>query len=391
LSQKKKGKGIHMSYLFKTSLHRAVIAMSLLPLISCTAISPPRVPPSNIIKQRLDNLQTLSRQPLCDKSLLKSDTATGSTTTSCPAVDVSNSPFMAPAEYARAGYTIVDENCNDFFDTLSRATNTLQMSKSDWTALGAAAAAILALAHSTAKPVGITAAAFGFGSIAFDNYQKYALLTPYPDQTKKLVIQALKAYEKDSPPGDATDMIGADARVSGYAQICTYSSIASLAQEAINKATASVPNGQGGTPSIFTSSEQQAAVTHIKNLLGLADQTPSDTDLALIAVLSDSKQAKYFEQAASHLSPFVAAKVWDAKNAKPLVDVLQKLDDDLKVLETNGDFVKMITDSEKSSDEATKKAGPGVRGGPPSAVFIAPSPPSKSGKWSPPTIVVNPN
>ncbi len=376
-----------MSDLFGINLRRAVIVMSILPLISCAAISPPTIPPSNVIKQRLDNLQTLSQLPLCDKSLLKSDTAAGSnTTSSCPA----NSPLMTPAEYARVGYTIVDENCNNFFDTLSRATNNLQMSKSDWTALGAAAAAILALAHSTAKPVGITAAAFGFGAITFDNYQKYALLTPYPDQTKKLVIQALKAYEKDSPPGDATDMVGADARVSGYAQICTYSGIASLAQEAINKSTATVPNGQGSTPSIFTSSEQQKAVADIKKILDLGDQTPSDTDLALIAVLSDPKQSKYFEQAASHLSPFVATKVWDVKNAKPLVDVLQNLDSDLKVLETNGDFVKMIADSEKNSDEATKKAGSGVRG-PVPPVFIVPSPPAKSGQWSPPTIVVNPN
>ena len=36
------------------------------------------------------------------------------------------------------------------------------------------------------------------GVATSDNQQKYAFLTPYPDQTKKLVVQALKAYEKDS-------------------------------------------------------------------------------------------------------------------------------------------------------------------------------------------------
>ncbi len=359
-------------------------------LTGCAAVSTPTVPKPDSIKQRIDTLYTLSKQPLGASSKTSSKDSNqdaGSAAASNPVSDGS-SQFMSASDYARAGYTLVDENCNDFFDALSRATNTLQMSKSDWTAAGAAAAAIVALAHSASKPVGITAAVFGLGAVTFDNYQKYALLTPYPEQTHKLVFQALKAYATDSPATGASDMIGADARISGYAQICTYSGIATLAQDAIAKSSATVAPNQGSKPSIFTSANETDKVNAIKTALGLS--AISDQDLALLAIMVDPAASKYQAKAAAGLSADAKAKVWDSTTSKPL-NALATIKDDLASLQSsNSDFAKMIADSEKASGDATKKAGEGVRGGTPPVVFIPPTPPASALQWSPPTIVVNP-
>src|SRR6185437_1871565 len=87
--------------------------------------------------------------------------------------NVDSSKLLSPQQYAETGYSLAFDRCNEFFDLVTRASNEVQMTKADVAALGAAAAAIIALVHQSSKPVGIAAAAFGLGAVGFDNYQKY--------------------------------------------------------------------------------------------------------------------------------------------------------------------------------------------------------------------------
>jgi hypothetical protein len=300
------------------------------------------------------------------------------------------SKYITPVEYAVAGYTLADESCNSFFDLLAQATNNVQMTKADWTALGAATATILALTHSTSKPVGIAAGLFGLGAAGFDNYQKYALLTPYPDQTKKLVIQAMQAFRSQSPPEQATDILNADARVSAYARLCTYSSISSLAQQAISTASPQAVNV--GTKTIFTTAGDQQLVQTIDSALGLQSQSVSDQDLALLAIMTTSgTDPKLLPQIAAKLSAPVAAAVWDSTSKALKQSVVPQIQGPLAQLaSSNSDFKKLID----SINSATAAASPPAGGNRhPADIEHAPKlviPRAVSAPWQPPQIVINP-
>lgn len=345
---------------------RCALVMLTITLVGCQAIKPPAIPAGDNIKAKIDHLYTLSHTPIGDKPNTSND-------------------LMKPSDYARAGYTVVNESCNTFFDELTRASNGVQMSKADWTALGAAAATILALTHTnSAKPVGIAAAAFALGGLVLDNYQKYALLTPYPEQTQKLVFAALKVYATNSPAESAGDMIDADARISSYARLCTYSGIATLAQDAISTATPSTSGG--GTASVFTTAGDQAKVADIKKLLGLK-QTPSDKDLAILAVMVDPQEAQLQSKAAESLSADVAKAVWDSTSGKPLPQLDAIKQDLADLLSSNAAFKAMVDKSKADSQAASKPTAGGSTKSPGQPVFVPPLPPL--GPWTPPVIEVN--
>jgi hypothetical protein len=289
--------------------------------------------------------------------------------------NVDTEKLLTAQQYAETGYTLALNRCDTFFDLVTKASNELQMTKSDFAALSTAAAAIIALVHRTSKPVGITAAAFGLGAVAFDNYQKYALLTVYPTQTHDLVRAAMNAYRTDSPPDGAKDIIEADARVSGYAQLCTYSNIVGLAGQAISKATV---KAVGNTPStVFTSAEDLANVKKIQSAPGLSG-TPSDADLSVLAVMADSSTSDSdLPKLAKMLSGAVAKKVWDADKKQKLaaLGIIGPTLNDLA--KSNSAFATLISDTKA-------KLRPGDR--PPTRVGS--SSPGNT-EWQPPTILVN--
>lgn len=345
---------------------RSALVMLVLSVAGCQTVKPPTIPAGDEVKKKIDHLYTLSHTPIGDKPNEAND-------------------LMKPADYARAGYTVVNESCNSFFDGLTRASNGVQMTKADWTAVGAAAATILALTHTnSAKPVGIAAAAFALGGLVFDNYQKYALLTPYPEQTQKLVFAALKVYATNSPAESAVDMIDADARISGYSRLCTYSGIATLAQDAISTATPSTTGG--GTTSVFTSAGDQTKVGDIQKLLQLK-QPPADKDLAVLAVMVDPQEVQLQSKAAESLSADVAKIVWDSANGKPL-PALDSIKQDLAdLLSSNAAFKAMVDKSKSDSEAASKPPKGGPTKSPGEPVFVPPVPPL--GPWTPPVITVN--
>lgn len=297
---------------------------------------------------------------------------------------VDDNKLFTPQQYAETGYSLAFDRCNNFFDLVTKASNELQMTKADVAALGTAAAAIIALVHQSSKPVGITAAAFGLGAAGFDNYQKYALLTTYPTQTHDLVLAAMKAYRTDSPPGDAKDIIEADARVSGYAQLCTYSSIVGLAGQAITTATVKVASSPPQS-NIFTTDAELANVKKVQTALQLSDPPGAD-DLAVLAVMADST-TKNTDQPilAKMLSDAVAKKVWDAANNKKIDASFSSITQPLGDLKNNKDFSTLIAAKKALLNPASANGRPGDRN--PIAAGVQGVP--RVTQWQPPQIVIN--
>jgi hypothetical protein len=336
-----------------------LIMLSLLTLLLAACASAPKIASPDDIEAKYKDLYRVTTDNVA---------ATGQ-----------SAKTMSAQEYARTGYTLVQERCNTFFDEITKATNDLQMTKADVAALGAAAAVIIALAHRSSKPVAITAAAFGFGTSVFDSYQKYALLTAYPTQTRDLVQAAMEAYAKDSPAADAKDIVEADARISGYAQLCTYSGIVALAAKAIST---SAPKAVSQTASsVFTTADDVSKVTQIKTLLGLPDVTLSDNTLALLELMADPSTADALRiQIPAQLPSDVAAKVWSSDTNSKLA-ALDKIAPLLSQLATsNKAFAQIIAGIKKASTSR-----PGDVNAAPTLVVPAGPP----GPWSPPIITIN--
>jgi hypothetical protein len=194
-----------------------------------------------------------------------------------------SNPALSGPEYAVVGYQIARQTCGKYFDNLIAASNDVQMSKADLAAAGTAAAAIEALAKATTKTIGVTAAGVGLASVILDNYQDYALLTPYPVQTRTLILSAMDAYRRSLPPESATSLIDAADRVSGFAELCTYSNIASLAQQAL---AAAKPKDVNTSAPLFSDSDA-LTLQSINDALGLPKTPPLDdkvyAELAIIA------------------------------------------------------------------------------------------------------------
>lgn len=352
-----------------------ILLTALTPILSgCIPISQlgaPTAPSSDVVKARATTLLTLGN-------------------TAIPSLNRA----LSPSEYARAGYTQVREQCDKFFSTLTLRTNSNQLTKADWTALGAAAGAIIALAHpGAAKPVGIAAAAFGLGSSAYDNYQKYGLITLYPEQTKILVFKALDAYQSASPAGSASDMIDADARVSAFAEICTYSNINALAINAIATTSATVSNATPTT--VFTSQADLDKVAEIAQIIGISNV--SDTDLATLEILAkksagDPDITATLSTIADSLTDSVKTAVWDGAALKAATFTTVVVND-LAALMSNSQFAKMVNDSIAKSKAASAAAAEQAQGEhtlvSPSqiAVFVAPA--AAPQDWRPPTILLN--
>jgi hypothetical protein len=71
---------------------------------------------------------------------------------------------------------------------------------------GAFAAGTLAAVKASAQSIAIAALAATLLGASFENFQNFALLTPYPNQVHKLVQSAMSTYVQSAPPNDTTKM-----------------------------------------------------------------------------------------------------------------------------------------------------------------------------------------
>jgi hypothetical protein len=191
---------------------------------------------------------------------------------------------LDPAEFTQAGYRIVFTECSQYFDSIVKTDNGLKMTKADVVAAGSAAAVIAALSKASAKTIGIVAAAFGFGVAVIDNFDQYSFATPYPTQTRGLILKALAAYRQSNSPETAKTISDASDLIAGYANLCTYSGIAELAAESISKAT---PTDVSKNGPLFTDA-QKTALQPINTILALPAGTQlTDNDYVVLAAIAD--------------------------------------------------------------------------------------------------------
>lgn len=234
-----------------------------------------------------------------------------------PATDPATATITAQ-EFAHAGYRLVDQKCTRYFDGLIKSKNGVQMAKADLIAVGSAAAVIETLTNTSEKIIGITAAGFGLATVILDNVQQYALLTPYPEQTKELVFKALDKYRESAAPGDAVDAVDAADRISGYAQLCTYSEIARLARQAI---ATGKPIDESTPAPLFAEEEKRAYLQPIAAMLAT---TPTEEELAILAYMHQQTDPDLLAKAAGKLRSEIADKVFDAAT-KAKKDLMNKV------------------------------------------------------------------
>jgi hypothetical protein len=297
-----------------------------------------------------------------------------------------NTTVSAP-EYALGGYQLARSACDTYFDDLIEASNDVQMSKADIAAAGVAAATIASLAHASTKAVGVTAAAAGLVGILLDNYQNYALITPYPVQTRSLVLGAMDTYRNSKPPENATSLMDASDRIAGYAEICTYSNIAALAAQAI--ATAKTTD-TGGATSLFSASERATVLQPVKDMLGLSSATLTDDNFAELAIIGSSDgsdAAKKLNPVIAKLLPTdVAAAAYDGgtqgptaklKSAQPLLGTLATNNKAFadRIAAIKAANVQSIAATDQVNAAAAARAGPGQPFTPSPVLPVAPPTP----------------
>ncbi len=146
---------------------------------------------------------------------------------------------LSRKEFIAAGYNKAYGLCTDYFDALIKAKNDTTFYSESITAAGTAATTIMGLAKAYSPAVGIVSAGFGVINNALFSYNKDELITPYPDETKGLILKALDEFSNANPPIE-TDTDGeAVTRVMKYAEMCTYSGISRFAKVTIAKGTPS--------------------------------------------------------------------------------------------------------------------------------------------------------
>jgi hypothetical protein len=141
--------------------------------------------------------------------------------------------------YVADGYSRVYKLCNDYFDELVLAQNKMGFASDAVATGGATTATIMGLAKASAQQIALVAAGTGLVSSLIQSYDNRALMTPYPSETKTLILAALDEYEKAAPPESATTKMQAVSLVQHYAEICTYSGITRFAKEAITTSSVS--------------------------------------------------------------------------------------------------------------------------------------------------------
>ncbi|QJU59677.1 hypothetical protein HL653_19670 [Sphingomonas sp. AP4-R1] len=180
---------------------------------------------------------------------------------------------ITPADYTDAGYSYVFRQCNTYFDTLIRLQHKTGFGSDMVGAGGATAGAVLGLAKASSMAIGIVAAGFGFLGTAVTSFDRRALITPYPDETKTLIIGALNRYRAAFPPSSIRTPGEAHANVQRYAELCTYSGITRAAKEALSNAKGTV-----------TDPARPEATTLGAAISGLLGAVPALDDAQLVAL-----------------------------------------------------------------------------------------------------------
>lgn len=159
-----------------------------------------------------------------------------------------------PSEYVGFGYAKVYQSCSAYFDVLIRSQNLAGYSGDIARSAGATGIALNTLradAELAQREIVRWTAVTGLVTTIIDAFDDRALMTPYPTETKTLILRALTAYEERNPPGAADSRAEALSFVAGYAEMCTYSGATRFAKQALSNA-----EPRPGGPTAISPAEQ---------------------------------------------------------------------------------------------------------------------------------------
>jgi len=148
-------------------------------------------------------------------------------------------------EFIAAGYNKTYGLCTDYFDALIRAKNNTAFFGESIAAAGNAATTIMGLAKAYSPAIGMVSAGFGAISSALFDFDKDELMTPYPDETKGLILKALEEFSNANPPMQTQTDGEAINRVLQYTEMCTYSGISRFAKVTLAKGTPGCKKANG--------------------------------------------------------------------------------------------------------------------------------------------------
>lgn len=194
-----------------------------------------------------------------------------------PAADTA----LSAQQYVMAGYRYVDNQCDEFFITLTQAQRMFDFTRKE-TVLGLSTAnTILALAKTRAATLAYVAAGGVFLTNSIDNTADYIVLTRFTSQLEQIVQPTRDAYKATFP---ATSLGADDAAkfravelVQGYAKLCTIDHLEGIITTSLNQRVLTSAGDSG---------PMKAAVAA---QLGLDGGSLSDDDLrTLSGTLSDT-------------------------------------------------------------------------------------------------------
>jgi hypothetical protein len=273
-----------------------------------------------------------------------------------------------PVSYVEAGYYLVDHSCDMYFDNLILAQNRTHFAGDVVLATGTAASALESVRKKTevaARQLARIAAGVALATTVFDAFDKRALMTPYPSETKTLIVDALYDYRQHNRPTSATSYGAAVLLVERYAEICTYSGITRYAKQALTRPsqdTAPPP------PTTVLDKLQAAAASSIGFVLDQGDQPLNDRQLAILQFYLNENKSAFATAGAAvsllrELPPGVQTQLVDAKGlpTDPSSDakakaVATKAGPILARLKVSNVEFKAIVDQVGADFEAAKKA-----------------------------------
>lgn len=286
------------------------------------------------------------------------------------ASDIANEVGVTPGAYVAAGYVLTYDKCTTYFNNLIELQNQTNFTSDVFAATGTMTSAMVSLrknATDAAKSLARIAAGASFVSTLFSNYEDRLLMTPYPSETKSLILAGLNTFEKDAPPSGVTTSYEAAMLVQKYAELCTYSGITRAAKQAI--ANARPENAESDSKSILSQEDRINAlsVSFALDLNGAAltdrqiavlyyylSVAPADTykDVATTELILKQLPAKVIELFAPGDVP-VAPTMPKAVAAKGFLDTIAKGNPALRALaKTVGEEVAAA----KKAQEETQAA-----------------------------------
>jgi hypothetical protein len=158
---------------------------------------------------------------------------------------------LSPGQRLQIYYNTTYKLCSDYFDNLIEIQNQTHYTGDVLTAGATMATAMITLRKNmtdAANSIARIAAGGAFANAIVSKFDERALMTPYPTETKGLILAAMSAYETHVKPSTVDDPYLAQSHAMHYAELCTYSGITRSAKEALNAARPEAQDPGGGAP-----------------------------------------------------------------------------------------------------------------------------------------------